>query len=143
VTKDIILQSKSPKFIVITSSLGSVETGPNWPGPFTAYGASKAAVNWITKKIHVDYQSKGLSKLNFGLIGRDIRLMRMSTAAALIHPGLVETDMSKGVVDAETIKNNSISTEVSAKSILTIVDEATVEKDGGVFRSFDGTVIPW
>jgi hypothetical protein len=67
----------------------------------------------------------------------------MTTVAVLIHPGLVETDMSKSNVDSETIKSRAISTEVTAQSILTIVDGATVEKDGGVFRYFDGSVLPW
>jgi hypothetical protein len=62
----------------------------------------------------------------------------------LIHPGVVETDMSKAVWDSETIKSyGGITTEESAKSILNIVDKATIEKDGGVFRSVDGTTYPW
>jgi hypothetical protein len=67
----------------------------------------------------------------------------MRTAAILIHPGLVETDLARGAFDSDTIKSSSITTEVSAKSILAIVDSATVEKDGGVFRNFNGDVIPW
>jgi NAD(P)-dependent dehydrogenase (short-subunit alcohol dehydrogenase family) len=143
VTKDIILQSESPKFVVITSLLGSIENGTTYPGKVTAYGASKAAVNWITKKIHEDYKAKGLSECNFRLIDTEIRLIGMSTAAIPIHPGLVDTDMARAAVDSETMKSMGISTEVSSKSILKIIDEATVEKDGGVFRNFDGSVLPW
>jgi norsolorinic acid ketoreductase len=62
VTKDFLLQSELPKFVVITSGLGSIENGTKVPGDFTAYGASKAAVNWITKKIHVDYKARGLGE---------------------------------------------------------------------------------
>jgi hypothetical protein len=62
----------------------------------------------------------------------------------LIHPGVVETDMSRGVWDSETIKSyGGITTETSARLILNIVDEATIEKDGGVFRNVDGTTYPW
>jgi hypothetical protein len=64
--------------------------------------------------------------------------------AVLIHPGVVETDMAKGVWDSETIKSHGgITSEASARSILTIVDEATIEKDGGVFRNVDGSILPW
>jgi len=123
-SKEVLLEAKSPKFVVVTSLVGSIENGPTIPVDFAGYGASKAAVNWITRKIHVDYHSKGL-------------------VATMLHPGLVETDLSIAALDAEKIKNGAITTEVSAKAILNIVDGATVEKDGGVFRNYNGDVIPW
>jgi len=125
VTKDILLQSKSPKFTVITSGIGSIEYGTTIPFEFAGYGASKAAVNWVTKKIHADYASKGL-------------------VAVLLHPGLVVSDMSNSLWDREYIDSlGGITPEASAKAVLKIVDEATIEKDGGVYRNFDGTTFPW
>jgi NAD(P)-dependent dehydrogenase (short-subunit alcohol dehydrogenase family) len=38
---------------VVSSLGGSIELGPGL-GPMTAYGCSKAAVNYLARKIHVD-----------------------------------------------------------------------------------------
>lgn len=48
-----LLASKEPKFIVVSSQGGSIELGPGL-GPMTAYGCSKAAVNYLARKIPVD-----------------------------------------------------------------------------------------
>jgi len=44
--------SENPKFIVISSLLGSIGAMDSSPLPATAYGSSKAALNYTTKKIH-------------------------------------------------------------------------------------------
>jgi hypothetical protein len=72
-------------------------------------------------------------------------LTELNSVAIPIHPGTVETDMARSVfVDEQEIRSmGGITSEESAKSVLTLIDEATVEKDGGVFRSYDGSIIPW
>lgn len=42
------------KFFVMGSSLGSIANMEDWPMPSTAYGTSKAAINFITRKIHFE-----------------------------------------------------------------------------------------
>lgn len=44
----------SPRFIVLSSSLGSI--GDMVPEKSMAYGSSKAALNFITRKIHEEYE---------------------------------------------------------------------------------------
>jgi norsolorinic acid ketoreductase len=60
-----------PKFITISSTVGSIGAMENWSMNATAYGMSKAALNWLTKNIHIE---------NPGLI------------AFPIHPGYVLSD---------------------------------------------------
>jgi norsolorinic acid ketoreductase len=45
----------SPKFVTMSSTLGSIGTEKAFPTPSIAYGSSKAALNWLTKSIHDDY----------------------------------------------------------------------------------------
>jgi NAD(P)-dependent dehydrogenase (short-subunit alcohol dehydrogenase family) len=51
--------SESPKFIPITSVAGSITVGAPMGVPLLAYGASKAALNYLTIKIRADHE--GLS----------------------------------------------------------------------------------
>jgi norsolorinic acid ketoreductase len=57
-----------PKFVTVTSTVGSIGAMEDWPMKATAYGSSKASLNWLTKNIHIE---------NPGLI------------AFPIHPGYV------------------------------------------------------
>jgi norsolorinic acid ketoreductase len=45
-----------PKFIVLSSSLGAISAISTHPQPSSAYGSSKAALNYITCKIHQEYE---------------------------------------------------------------------------------------
>jgi len=46
--------AKTPKFVVMGSNAGSIGGMEGVPVPNAAYGPSKAALNWITKKIHLE-----------------------------------------------------------------------------------------
>lgn len=52
---DLLRASPSPKFVVISSGSGSIEIGSQMPVNIYAYGASKAAVNWVARKLHRDF----------------------------------------------------------------------------------------
>jgi norsolorinic acid ketoreductase len=60
-TWPLLRQSKQPKFIVISSSLGSVTVGPEWGLPSGSYGASKASINYLMRRLH--YEHEGLVAL--------------------------------------------------------------------------------
>jgi norsolorinic acid ketoreductase len=47
----LLKQSSDPKFVVTTSIVGSLEIIKDLPAPAGAYGTSKAAVNFVTRKI--------------------------------------------------------------------------------------------
>ena len=54
-TYALLRASAEPKFIVISSAVGSITLGANLPFNIYAYGASKAAVNWVARKLHHDF----------------------------------------------------------------------------------------
>jgi len=47
-----------PKVFMISSSVGSIEAQEPLPGG--AYGPSKAALNWITRRLHFEFDQAGL-----------------------------------------------------------------------------------
>jgi norsolorinic acid ketoreductase len=42
------------KFITVSSTVGSIGDMEQWPMSATAYGMSKAALNWLTRNIHIE-----------------------------------------------------------------------------------------
>jgi norsolorinic acid ketoreductase len=47
-----------PKFITVSTAVASIGDMEQWPMNAVAYGTSKAALNWLTKNIHID--NKGI-----------------------------------------------------------------------------------
>ena len=47
----------TPKFIIISSAAGSIDGQDQQPVPNAVYGPSKAAVNWVAKKIHLENEN--------------------------------------------------------------------------------------
>jgi norsolorinic acid ketoreductase len=47
-------QARNPKFIAVTSELGSIGMAPNMPGPWFCYGVTKAALNYMVRRVHVE-----------------------------------------------------------------------------------------
>ena len=54
----LLQKSTSPKFILMTSSLGSISAQE--PVPSGGYGPSKAAADWIAKSLHLQMAEQGL-----------------------------------------------------------------------------------
>lgn len=50
----LLKKAAKPKFVVIGSVMGSVELSGSWEAPVTGYGSSKAAVHYITRRIHAE-----------------------------------------------------------------------------------------
>lgn len=81
----------TPKFVVISTFVGSIATGAAAPLGLSAYGPSKAAVNFITRKIH--FENEHLSELDCCVI----RWCEKTTDGVMvvsfsINPGAVDTD---------------------------------------------------
>ena len=53
-------QGRKPKFMTMSSTSGSIGAQDKAPVPNSAYGPSKAALNWITMKIHLENKDLGL-----------------------------------------------------------------------------------
>ncbi|CAG9990289.1 unnamed protein product [Clonostachys byssicola] len=120
-------ETGQPLFLVISTFVGSIggqESLANLPAVFSPYGASKAALNWIIRRLH--YEEPWLT-----------------TWAA--HPGVVLTDMGalfvSHVIDPATV--GAVSVERSVSGILDQIAEATREEYGGKFKSYDGYTLQW
>jgi NAD(P)-dependent dehydrogenase (short-subunit alcohol dehydrogenase family) len=100
------------KVAIITSRVGSIDdnqSGGNW-----GYRASKTAVNMIGTNLKHEFLPRGI-------------------AVALLHPGLVATDMTGGT---------GIAAADSARGLLQRIDELTLETSGGFWHA-EGYALPW
>ncbi|OKL63219.1 hypothetical protein UA08_01617 [Talaromyces atroroseus] len=118
--RTLLLAAKEPKFIAISSLGGSIETGPDL-GPMTSYGSSKAALNYLTRKIHVDEE-------------------RITTLA--MDPGFVQTDMGGIFAAVLGIEKPPVTAVESATGILKRIDELD-KTTSGRFLDIEGKVNPW
>ncbi|KJA22255.1 hypothetical protein HYPSUDRAFT_41149 [Hypholoma sublateritium FD-334 SS-4] len=132
---NLLKKSGSPRFVPISSITGCLD-GPviRSPTGSVAYGATKAALNWTTRKIHFE---------NDWLV------------TFPLSPGPVDTDMLRNAIENDksgtlqklAVDDGSLNwratVETVSVSLIKIIDESTREKDGGEFIHVDGTRIPW
>ncbi|MCH7821880.1 MAG: SDR family oxidoreductase [Proteobacteria bacterium] len=100
------------KIVIITSRVGSI--GDNSSGGYYGYRASKTAVNQIGINLKHDLTPRGI-------------------AVALLHPGLVATDMT-GV--------QGISPADAARGLIERIDGLNLENTGGFWHA-EGYELPW
>ncbi|EUC26716.1 hypothetical protein COCCADRAFT_113571 [Bipolaris zeicola 26-R-13] len=117
-------RSKSePKLIMMSSSVGSIGQSELLPGG--AYGASKAALNWITRSLHLQTEREGL-------------------VAVALHPGWVQTRAGSFVAEQWGYASGPPDTlESSVRDILGTIDEATRTDLGGKFITQTRRHIDW
>ena len=103
---------KGSKVIIISSRVGSIED--NSSGGSYGYRASKTAVNQIGMNLKHD-------------------LLPKEIAVALLHPGLVATDMTNGL---------GITAADSARGLIQRIDELDLENSGSFWHA-EGYELPW
>ncbi|CAG9945078.1 unnamed protein product [Clonostachys rosea f. rosea IK726] len=120
-------QSGNPIFVAMStaiSSIGFQEKLAHFPPRFSPYGASKSALNWLIRRVHIE---------------------EPWLTAFVFHPGLVLTDMGTGLVNAakDPSKTGAITVDVSVNGILKTLDSASREISG-TFQNYDGSFqFPW
>jgi len=100
------------KVAIVSSRVGSIDdngSGGNW-----GYRTSKTAVNMVGTNLMHELRPRGIS-------------------VALLHPGLVATDMTS---------KQGVSPEDSARGLLQRIDELELENSGGFWHA-EGYVLPW
>lgn len=97
---------------IVTSRVGSIED--NSSGNNYGYRASKAAANMVGMNLRHDLAGDGV-------------------AVALLHPGLVATDMTNGT---------GVSPGDAAAGLIARLDELTLENSGGFWHA-EGYTLPW
>lgn len=114
--------SSSPKFVALSSPLGSISLVPNWPGPWFVYGVTKAALNYMLKRVHVE--NEWLSVL-------------------ALSPGWVKTEMGNFAAKSVGMEEAPLTVEQSVEGSLRIIDQLTREKWGGDFVDVEGNSLTW
>jgi NAD(P)-dependent dehydrogenase (short-subunit alcohol dehydrogenase family) len=103
---------KGSKVAIVSSRVGSIED--NGSGGNYGYRASKAAVNMIGTNLRHELLPRGI-------------------AVAILHPGLVATDMTGG---------SGIAPADSAQGLIQRIDELSLENTGGFWHA-EGYTLPW
>jgi norsolorinic acid ketoreductase len=139
-----LLQASSgPAKFVAISSLAGMITGA-FPLPLNSYGASKAALNFLVKKMDVEYP--GIVAFPIQWVSEDTTEVSNSGWQEF-SPGVVSTDMGRtsasalGAIAAGLPP--SITPEESASSVLSIIDQAEKASHGGRLWNYDGQVMPF
>ncbi|KAI5890000.1 NAD(P)-binding protein [Schizophyllum commune H4-8] len=116
--------SPTRKFIVMGAKGGSITKGPEYRFLINAYCCSKAAVHYMTKKLHLEHE-------DFVIFP--------------ICPGAVVTDMLRNAQEHDPQFGHAkpITAEEAAERVLKIVDNATRENEGGKFLDVSGDVNAW
>lgn len=117
----LLLKRQTRKFISISTLAASLKN--MLPVQATVYGASKVALNWVTKSIHNELGSKGF-------------------IAFPMNPGAVDTDMGKHASETFGWGELPLKAPESVTGMLKVIDEATTEQ-GGHFWSYDGSELEW
>jgi len=97
----------------ITSRMGSIDD--NSSGGYYGYRMSKAALNMAAKSLAVDLKPAGV-------------------AVAILHPGMVKTDMIRG--------HGQVEPDDAARGLLARLDQLTLEATG-TFWHASGERLPW
>jgi norsolorinic acid ketoreductase len=75
-TAPLLKAAPAPKFVVISSGAGSITQMDKLPVENTAYGASKAALNFVTRRIHCEIPNLVAFPINPGWLWTDVRCPR-------------------------------------------------------------------
>jgi len=104
---------RGSKVALITSRMGSIDD--NTSGGAYGYRMSKAALNMAGKSMAEDLKSAGV-------------------AVAILHPGMVKTDMVG--------EHGQVEPEDAARGLLARIDELTLKTSGGFWHA-NGERLPW
>jgi norsolorinic acid ketoreductase len=132
--------AQKPKFIVVSSIGGSTSLLDKNPLSTAPYGASKAAVNHVTRKIHFEHPNIIAIPLSPGWVDTDVSF-------DFQHGGLMLKVVKMGQEAAGSIEKTEIPTslEDGVAEIVVYIDNATREKDSGKFglAYWEGEEVTW
>ncbi|RDL40391.1 NAD(P)-binding Rossmann-fold containing protein [Venustampulla echinocandica] len=115
-------QNGNPKFVALSSNLGSIGLAPFIPGPWFCYGVTKAAVNYLVRRIHVE---------NDWL------------TAVVLQPGWVQTEMGNFAATSVGMESAPMKLEDSVVGCLKVIDAASREKYAGEFVNSEEETVLW
>ncbi|KAK2766855.1 hypothetical protein FQN54_006169 [Arachnomyces sp. PD_36] len=120
--RPLLNKAKAPKFVTLGTSAASLGDMEKRNFPNANYGTSKAAVNYLTRKIH--FENPNLT-------------------AFPIDPGWVQTDMGNGGAKAFGLEKAEVSVSDSVNGMTKVIDAATKEETSGKFLFYNGSLQTW
>ena len=120
-TVPLLDHGSTPKFVAISSGAGSISGMDKLKVENTAYGASKCALNFVIRKIHME---------NEGII------------AFPINPGWLRTDLGNHAATGAGMEQAPVSVEDGIRGVVDQIDRATRELTSGKFMSAQHGDIP-
>jgi len=121
-TWPILQKSSNPKFVYVSSTVGSIGDMEKWPLQAVAYGASKAAMNYISRKMHLENEKLTVFPL---------------------HPGWVQTDMGNAGANEHGMTEAPVTLEECVSGMVSKIDSSSRKETSGTFVSFDGAHVNW
>ncbi|KAI1082069.1 hypothetical protein F5B20DRAFT_578840 [Whalleya microplaca] len=107
-----------PRFVLIGTPIASIGAMENSPFPMFAYGASKAAAHYLTRKVHC---------VSPGVI------------AFVVDPGFMQTDTGNTGARHFGYEQAFVPVDVSADFVFGQIEKATREQTSGKFVTIDET----
>lgn len=120
----LLLKSQNPIFVPLSTMAGSMTCA--MPMPTGYYGASKAALNFLTVKAHTEHENLCAFVCSPGLVMTDM------TNKAMSHPDLPRPP-EEYIVDVEE----------SVAGMIKVISSATRATHGGKFIDYKGQTVPW
>ncbi|KAF2258793.1 putative short chain dehydrogenase [Lojkania enalia] len=131
----LIFKGNDKKVICISSAQGDAEWAREYEIDVAAlYSASKAAMNMITSKFHAQYKKDGI--LFMGICPGMVDVGHFTSATPEQMEGL-QGMLKRFSVYAPNFKGPDTPYD-SIKAVMKVVNNSTVEKDGGAFLSHFG-----
>jgi NAD(P)-dependent dehydrogenase (short-subunit alcohol dehydrogenase family) len=115
----------SPHSVIanLSAKVGSIED--NKSGGWYSYRSSKAAQNMLTKNLAIELSMSS----------------QFSTLCVSLHPGTVDTDLSKPFL-RNINKDNLFTSEDCVENLIKVINNLK-EEDNGNFLDWSGKKIPW
>ncbi|GAA5844275.1 hypothetical protein JCM9279_001751 [Rhodotorula babjevae] len=120
----LLFAAPAPHFVAISTMIASLSIA--LPAPFTAYGMSKAALNFLIVKVAIEHGTE-----------------KDRLAAYAISPGFAQTDMGAAGAKGMGLDEAPVKLEDSVQGVLKVIDSATLEKSGGKFWDYTGDELTW
>jgi len=123
-TQELLMHAATPKFVFVSTRMGSMGRMEKAPFPVGAYGATKAMMNFLVRKIHFENE----------------KLIAFS-----IYPGFANTLLgAEGGRQCGAKGPPRFSAEECAGWVVSAIDNATLESSSGRFLDAEeGGEVPW
>lgn len=122
----LIRKGNDKSITVLSSKLGSIETGAMLPGLADAYSVSKASLNMLARKWSAELKPEGITIF-------------------VLHPGWVGTDIGDSIepwMTKYSPETKKLTTQESAVDCVKLFRSVRIE-DTGAFFNHDGSKIPF